>query len=300
VNVLGDELEALRIDVMQGQADAALPQIEERLSKIEGWWTATRAGLPTPDAPNREFLARAMISALDIARQAHYAKRQWEAALKRIDAAIEIGQELKLPPGAIAASRFNRANMLGQLKRYSEAKLEFEACLDIFENDPVNRAKVLNSLAGLYDDIGDFAQAIAQARRALTLANAMPEPEGRAISHENLANYLGKAGERQDLAESARHRLVAFVYFRATEATQRLKTSFHNYVITFAAAPLTATEPNIPRLAELLDYPAFAALNEWLVQQQVDLGDLQAAVDEFLDQARQDARQTPAQSPPPP
>ncbi len=295
VDVIGNELEVLRTDVMQGQADAALPQIEERLSKVEGWWTASRAGLPTPDAPDREALARAMISALDIAVQAHYAQEQWEAALKRIDATIEIKQELKRPPDDIVKVRTNRGNMLCQLKRHGEAKLEFEACLDIVDNDPAGRAGVLGSLASLYDDIGDVAQAITQQRRALTLANALPGPTTRAALHQNLAIYLTKAGGQQNLAESARHRVADVVYCLATGSTQSLKTSLHNYVISFRAPAPGETEQNIPRLAELLDDPAFAALKEWLAQQQVDLDNLQAAIDQFLDHARQAAKQSPAQ-----
>ncbi len=295
VHAIGNELEALRIDVMQGQADAALPQIEERLSKIERWWTASCAGLPTPDAPDREFLARAMISALDIAVGEHYALRQWEAALKRIDASIEVKQELKRSPEDIARDRANRADVLCQLKRHGEAKLEFEACLDIFENDPFARAKVLSSLASLYNGIGDLAQAITQEGRALALHNILPKPDARAISHGNLATHLDHAGGGQNLTESTRHRLAAFVYFLVSGSTRHLKTIFDNFVINFRIAASAGIELNIPRLAELLNDPSFAALNEWLAQRQVELDDLQAGIDEFLDQARQTARESPAQ-----
>jgi tetratricopeptide (TPR) repeat protein len=295
VHMISNEMEMLRIDIDKGQADAALPQIEERLSKIEGWWTASRAGLPTPDAPDREFLARAMIGALDTARQANYALRQWEAALKCIDTVIKIKQELNRPPEDIAGDRGNRANTLRLLERYSEAKLELDACLDIFENNPASRAKALSSLASLYKDIGDLAQAITQERRALTIFDALPEPQERAISHANLANYLPTAGGGQNLAESARHHLVALVYFLASGSTQLLQTTFRNYVIGFRAAASAGTEPDIPRLAELLDDPAFVSLKEWLAQRQVDLDDLQAAIDEFLDQARDAAKQSPPQ-----
>src|SRR5258708_39404867 len=277
---------------MQGQADAALPQIEERLSKIEGWWTASRAGLPTPDAPNREVLARVIIGALDIARQANYALEQWEAALKRIDTVMVIEQELKRPPQDIAGTRMNRANVLRELKRYSEAKLELEVCLDIFENDPVNRATVVGSLAHFYYEIGDLPQAITQARRALTLCNTLPEPRERAISHEHLSVFLRDPGEEQNLAESARHGLANFVYVFVTGLAQHLETSFRHHVVFFRTAASARTEPNIPRLAELLDDPAFVALKEWLAQRQGDLDDLQAARDQILDQARQAARQS--------
>jgi tetratricopeptide (TPR) repeat protein len=294
VSVITDELEVLRIDVEQGQADAALPQIEERLSKIEGWWTASRAGSPTPDAPNREALARTIMSALDTARQANYALQQWEAALKRIDAVIEIKRELKRSLEDIAGDRMNRAVTLIRLHRESEAKLELEACLDIFENDPSKRAAVLGSLSNLYYQIGDLAQAITQARRALTLRNTLPEPGERARSHEYLAVFLCEPGEKQNLAESARHGLANLAYLLVTGLAQPLET-VRNYVIDFRAAASVATELNIPRLAELLDDPAFVALKEWLVQRQVDLQDLQAIIDEFLDRARQATKQSPAQ-----
>jgi tetratricopeptide (TPR) repeat protein len=208
---------------------------------------------------------------------------------------IKIKQELNRPPEDIAGDRGNRANTLRLLERYSEAKLELDACLDIFENNPASRAKALSSLASLYKDIGDLAQAITQERRALTIFDALPEPQERAISHANLANYLPTAGGGQNLAESARHHLVALVYFLASGSTQLLQTTFRNYVIGFRAAASAGTEPDIPRLAELLDDPAFVSLKEWLAQRQVDLDDLQAAIDEFLDQARDAAKQSPPQ-----
>jgi hypothetical protein len=154
---------------------------------------------------------------------------------------------------------------------------------------------VLSSLASLYDDIGDLAQAITQERRALTLANALPHPADRAVSHENLGTYLRKASGQQNLAESIRHRLASLVYCLATGSTESLRTIFSNYAIVFRTAPSAGIELNIPRLTELLDDPAFAAFKEWLVQRQVDLDDLQAAIDRILDQARQAAKQSPAQ-----
>ena len=46
----------------------------------------------------------------------------------------------------------------------------------------------------------------------------------------------------------------------------------------------------MPRAADLLADLAFAPLEQWLRQRQVDVADLQAAVDQFLDQARQAAK----------
>ena len=69
INVIGSELEAMRIDIMQGRAAEALPQVEERLARVEDWWQRHRSGQAVPEVPNFEFLARAFISALE--------HRQW-------------------------------------------------------------------------------------------------------------------------------------------------------------------------------------------------------------------------------
>ena len=50
----------------------------------------------------------------------------------------------------------------------------------------------------------------------------------------------------------------------------------------------------VPRVAELLADPAFHPLKEWFSQRQVDIGQLQSAVDQFLEQARQAAIASPA------
>jgi hypothetical protein len=47
-------------------------------------------------------------------------------------------------------------------------------------------------------------------------------------------------------------------------------------------------------VAELLADPAFAPLDQWLRQRQVDVAELQAAVDHLLDQARRAASQAPS------
>ncbi len=177
VNVIGSELEALRIDIMQGQAAQALPQVEARLAQVEAWWQQHRSGQSVPEAPDPEILARALISALDIAREAHFAQQDWEPALRRIDAILEVKRALGRPAEDIAVTRMNRANVLGSLGRFGEAKAELEACLQVFQNDPAKSAKALSSLANLFDEQGDVPQAITQQRRALALREQLPDPQ---------------------------------------------------------------------------------------------------------------------------
>ena len=49
----------------------------------------------------------------------------------------------------------------------------------------------------------------------------------------------------------------------------------------------------VPRVAELLADSPFHPLGQWLLQRQVPIGDLQAAVDQLLDQARQTSLEQP-------
>ena len=287
-DAISRELEALRIDIMQGRAAQALPEVETRLAQVETWWRQYRAGQPVRDAPNAEFLARVLISALDIAAQAHCAQEDWESALRRVDAMLEVEQALKSPAEDIAGARMSRANVLRKLGRYPEAKAELEHCLQVFQNDPARRAKVLGSLADVFDEQGDVAQSITQQRRALALCEALPDPRDRAVSHHNLANYLERSGMPSALAESPRHQLAALIYRLVSGLGQDLQASLAQLRHPTSAAPTTpARSFDVPRVAELLADPAFRPLDDWLRQRKADVGEVQAAVDQVLDQVRQ-------------
>ncbi len=287
IHVIGSELEALRIDIIQGRVAQALPEVESRLAQVEDWWRQHRAGQFVPDAPEPEFLARALIGALNIAGQAHFAQKDWKAALRRLDSILEVERALGRPVEDIAIGRMNRANVLRTLRRFGAAKAELEDCLQIFQNDPAHRAMVLSSLADLFAEQGDVPQAITQARRALALLEALPDPLDRAISHNNLATYLKRSGTPSALAESPRHQLAALIYLLVAGLGQDLQTSMHNYAIDFRRAHTAGTELDVPPVAGLLADPAFRPLDDWLRQRKADMGEVQAAVDKELEQARQ-------------
>jgi hypothetical protein len=293
VNIVASELEALRIDIRQGRAAEALPQVEERLERVEGWWKRYRSGEAVPEAPDREFLARVLIGGLDIASKAHLAQEDWEAALRRTEAILEVKRALNRPAEDIAVDRLNRANVLCPMGRSEEAKVELEACLEVFANDPAGRATVLSSLASLFNHQGDAAEAIRQEHRALALREQLPDPRARALSHHNLANYLNRTGAPAGLAESARHRLADLAYCLAAGLGQDLQTSLRNYAVDFRRARAADTALLVPRLADLLADPAFEPLDSWLRQWQVDLAELQAEVDEALEAARRAALAQP-------
>ncbi len=293
IHVVASELEALRIDIMQGQVAAARPAVEERLAQVEAWWHQHRTGRTVPEAPDAEDLARVLISALDIANDVHRAQNDWESALRRTDAVLAVQRALHRPAEDIAGTRMNRAVELGQLRRFDEARAELEACLQVFVNDPAATAKVLSSLAELFYKQDDVSQAIIQQRRALSLREQLPDPADRAVSHNNLANYLNRSGTRAALAEAPRHQLADLTYCLVAGLGQSLQTSRHNYAIHFRRARAAGTPLAVPRVAELLADPAFYPLDQWLRQRQVNADALQADVDRFLEQARQAALDEP-------
>jgi tetratricopeptide (TPR) repeat protein len=291
IYVIGSELEALRIDIQEGKVAEAWPEVEARLAQVEAWWQQHRSGLSVPEAPRAEFLVRAFISALDIAYNAHLAREDWESALRCTDGVLEVERAMKRPAEDIARTRANRAAVLGRLRRFDEAKAELEACLQLFQNNSAVRATVLSSLAVLFHEQGDVAQSIIQERRALALREQLPNPADRAISHNNLANYLERSGTPSALAESPRHQLAALIYHLVAGLGQGRQTTLRNYTTRFRRAHAVGTVLAVPRVAELLADPAFAPLEQWLRQRRADVAELQAGVDHFLDQALQAALQ---------
>lgn len=153
---------------------------------------------------------------------------------------------------------------------------------------------VRSSLADLFSLQDDVAQAITQERRALSLHEQLPYPRYRAMSHNNLANRLERrCSSSAALAEAFRHRLAALIYQLHAGLGQDLLTSLGNYADHFRRAHAAGAELTVPRVAELLADPAFYSLDQWLRQRQVDLAELQAGVDQFLELARQAALKQP-------
>lgn len=297
ISVMGSELEALRITIMQGQAATALPEVEARLEQVQAWWQQQRAGQPAPEAPDAEFLARVLISGLDIALQTHIAQEDWEAALCRVETILEVKHALQRPAEDIASDRMSRASVLGCLGCFGEAQAELETCLQVFQHDPTRSARTRSSLAALFDAQGDVAQAITQQRRALALLAQLSDPSDRAISHHNLALYLEHHDTPSAHAEATYHRLADLIYCLVAGLGQYLQTSRHNYAVRFRRAQAAGTPLMVPHVAVLLAEPAFQSLADWLRQRQVDVAELQTAVDEVLEQVRQAALTQKADEP---
>ena len=114
--------------------------------------------------------------------------------------------------------------------------------------------------------------------------NRLPDPEDRAISHGNLAIYLSRAGR---LAGALPHRLAAITYRLVSGHRQGLSNSLHNLAIDLRQADQADPPLARPRLADLLAQPGFHPLAQFLQARDVDIAQLQTALDQLVAQARE-------------
>ncbi len=129
-----------------------------------------------------------------------HAVGDFESALERADRAVETLETAAGPTSIQAAiARSNRASILQQLGRRSEARSEFEAVLPILDAQPDGSyaAQVLNNLAALDWLEGSEQKALARAREAASRQVAeqgLDDPDSD-IARMNLATLLADSGD---------------------------------------------------------------------------------------------------------
>ncbi len=305
VRIVAAELESLRIGLQQGRGLESLPEIEARVARLEGWWRALENGA-VQDVSDRRYLQQVLLGALDIARQARFALKDWPEALAPIERRIAIQESEGLAPRALAPDRLKRAQVLTRLGRFPEARTELDACLALSDSggDQAGGAKALSSLADMHRRQGDIRQAVELGRQALAIRNRLPDARERASAHNNLAVYLQGLGGA-DARAVARHQLAALAYQIGAGLDRELRTTLDIYAIRLrrnlaeAAAPARrgwrlgldlglpwrrpAPElPAVPRLAQVLADPEFVPLASWLQRCRIDPRDLQDRIDRAL------------------
>ncbi len=281
---VASEIESLRIDVMQGGAESARPEIERLLAQVRGWWQRHRAGGPVPEAPDPEVLGRGMVSALDIARQAARSLEDWEGSLALLDEQESVDSDLGTGEHERARTRFNRYGPLLRLGRLAEAQSVLESCLEVFRrcDDITAQATTFSALADLWDRKGDPGQAADLGRRALDLSNRLPDPGDRGISHNNLAGYLERLGQG---ADAAPHRLAALCYDLIGGYGDLLRGHVRNLSIVMAESRAQDQPYPLPTLERLLADPRFDALRRFIAERAIDPAELQEALDALIAQA---------------
>jgi tetratricopeptide (TPR) repeat protein len=285
VNVIGRELEALRNDVMKGEAGTALPEVEARLDRVRGWWRRIQAGKTVAEAPDRTVLGRALVSGLNIAQEANQGLERSQACLDLLEETESAIRALGESKASVAETRFNQHGPLLSLGRLDEAQGVLEGCLEVFRSaGAVNHeADCLSALADLWNERNEIDQAIALERQALAVRNTLPDPSDRAISHHNLSGYYDNAGQ----PESAMHNLAAGVYFLVIGRRDHLTTWMGNLRIRARRALAAGGRYRLPRLSDLLAREDLAALRQFLDNHKVDPAALQAQLDRLVEQAHE-------------
>ena len=288
VNFLISELEALRVDVLQGGAERALPEIGSRLQEVRAWWRRQRAGEPVPEAPKPAVLAEALIASLDISREANLALERWDACLGVLTELEETQRALGEGEHELARTRFNRYGPLLRLDRLEEARRVLESCLTVYRGagDQPREAKALSALADLWSRREDREQAAGLERQALAVYNRLADLEVRSVSQGNLANYLDRLGE---VEKAARHRLAAIAYFLVMGHGQHMAIALRNLAARMREATAAGGRYELPRLTVLLARPEFEPLQRTLEERNVAVEELQTRMDEVVEEVRRRA-----------
>jgi tetratricopeptide (TPR) repeat protein len=286
VDVIGSELEALRIDLKEEKAAQALPEIEKRLNEVRCWWKRHQAGESVPEAPDAVVLYRALVSGLSIAGMANEALQQWQACLALVQESEQAKQEIGESELELTRTRVNQCRALIGLHRLHDAQLVIESCLSVFRDHQAlgDQAKALSLLAGVWDARGDIGQAVALERQTLALNNGLPNFSHRATSHHNLATYLAKSGQ---FGEASRHRLASIIYDKVTGQIGNILTGLQNLAQDIRRAAQSSQRYELPRLSDLLAAHEFDPLKQFLTSRRVDLEQLQSALDQIVEKVRQ-------------
>jgi len=283
VRVVTYELGALSIDVMQGAAERVLPEINTRLREVRDWWLRHRAGESVSEAPDSVFLGRALASGLSIAHHANQALEQWEVCLELLEEIEQSEREMGKGKHELARTRYNQHRPLIQLGKLDGAQRVLEWCLPVFReaDDLVHQVSTLSALACVWDERGDTNQAVALERQALSVKNRLPNPESRAVSHNNLFKYLDTAGKPED---AAGHQLASIVYCLVSKNYEHLSIYLRNLRIRIRRAAQSGRRYELPPLSELLSRPEFDALGQFLVQFGVKPRQLQLSINQLVEQ----------------
>ena len=196
---------------------------------------------------------------LDVGRSSALALGRWEQCLD-LNAEIITSQRQR---GAglheIARTRFNETGPLIRLGRLAQAGQLLGECQQVFEDhaDTNRLSRVLSTRGILEGELGHLDAAAEFERTAIRLRYARPDPRDIAISHYNLAAYLGAAGGHPAVQRA--HRLAAALIYQITGMTHNLAGSQRALAAELrqdsaaGSGALPATVAEVIRVAEQTD-----------------------------------------------
>jgi tetratricopeptide (TPR) repeat protein len=180
--------------------------------------------------------------------------------------------------------RFNDAGALIRLGRLAEAERLLAECQRVFEDhaDIPMLGIVLSARADLESHRGNNRAAADLERAALRLSYARPEPRNIAISHHNLAIYLGRLGD--DRATRRAHRLAAALIRQLAGMSHYLVGTIR--ALTYEMREDGGTDPSLPstvaQVIAVAEQTEGVHLSALLTALQPDESAVEAALAEIL------------------
>jgi hypothetical protein len=228
LNALGRSAEVLAVvQELRGQM-AALSEHSEAQETYDPW--NVREGL------------------LDAGRQAALYLKQWQTALDLNAERVEFKAQRGADAVEMARARFNDYGPLLRLGRYGQARALLEACRAAFE--PAHAISelgaVFTALAELEYMESDPPAAARFEQTALRYKYQAGSPGDCAISHNNLASYLERAGAAPEAALA--HQLAAGAIFLQTGSGY-----LSQMISNLALSPLPAAPPRFAAIIEAVE-----------------------------------------------
>jgi tetratricopeptide (TPR) repeat protein len=260
---LSDLARRVQLLGLMGEHARALTEVEELRAAL--------MGLPDRRAENETAVPwNVRETILDTGHTSALATGDWQQCLD-LNAEILASQEKR---GAgiheVTRTRFNDAAPLIRLGRLGEARRLLAECQQVYEDhaDTTMLAKVLTTRADLEDALGHRQAAADLERAALRLSYARPDPEDIAISHHNLAGYLGRlgvdhAGQRAHQLAAALIRWLAGMSHDLANTVRALAADLREDDVTSrrgVAASLPSTVAEVVETAELTESVRLGAL----------------------------------------
>jgi tetratricopeptide (TPR) repeat protein len=199
---LGDRGRRLQLLHLLGEYERVLAEVQQLRDQL--------ASLPESSDQEervRPWNVRELI--LEIGALAARELGRWEVALELNGEVVRSTAARDAPALELAGSRFNDYGALLELGRLQDARAVLHGCREIYqaEGAVAELGQVFVALGDLEERLGHQQDAIGMAQAALRYLYAVGDLDNLAVSHQNLATYLSRAGGDPALAMA--HRLAA-------------------------------------------------------------------------------------------
>lgn len=219
-------------ETMRLQVLAGMGRYEEVLGEVEKLRKRMEALPETSQAEEAGDVWNVRETLLDTGRTAALRLERWEECLALNQEIVESKKERGAPALEVARTRFNEHGPLLRLERFDEARALLDDCRRLYEQKDyaAGLGRVFTALADLEDKLGQHGQAVRFEEDGLRYTYASGEPRDCGISHNNIASYLERAGQKG--AAALAHRLAAGIIFLQT-SHGLIATTIRNLALDF-------------------------------------------------------------------